>query len=70
MLLVYGFIPKEKTLEKTIEKRARQIATAIVRRTSHTMHLKDQAVSQEELKKSIEDKTQKIINEMPKYLWD
>jgi len=70
MLLVYGFVPKEETLEKTIEKRARQIATRIVRRTSHTMHLEDQAVSQEELTRAIEGKTQQIISEMPKYLWD
>ena len=70
MQLVYGFIPKEETLEKTIEKRARQIATRIVRRTSHTMHLEDKAVSKERIKKVIEEKTQQIINEMPKYLWD
>ncbi len=70
MPLVYGFIPKEGTLEKTIEKRARQIATKIVRRTSHTMHLEDQAVSAEELKRAIEEKTQQIMNEMPRYLWD
>jgi predicted DNA-binding mobile mystery protein A len=70
MQLVYGFVPKEETLEKTIERRARQIATSIVRRTSHTMHLEDQSVSQEQLKKALEEKTQEIINEMPRYLWD
>jgi predicted DNA-binding mobile mystery protein A len=70
MQLVYGFIPKEETLEKTIEKRARQTAVKIVGRTSHTMHLEDQAVSQEELTRAVEEKTQEIINEMPKYLWD
>ncbi len=70
MQLVYGFVPKEETLQKTIEKRARQIATGIVRRASHTMSLEDQAVSQEQLERALEEKTQKIINEMPKYLWD
>lgn len=70
MQLVYGFIPKEDTLKKTVEKRARQIATRIVKRTSHTMQLEDQAVSQAQLNIAIEEKTQEIINEMPKYLWD
>lgn len=70
MKLVYGFVPKEETLEKTIEKRARQIAIRIVMRTSHTMSLEDQAIAQEEIKKAIEKKTQQIVNEMPRYLWD
>ncbi|MEZ5040311.1 MAG: mobile mystery protein A [Saprospiraceae bacterium] len=70
MQLVYGFLPRGETLQKTIEKRASQMATEIVMRTSQSMHLEDQAVSKEELKRAIDEKTQQIINEMPKYLWD
>lgn len=70
MQLIYGFVPKEESLQNTIERRAHQIAKSIVKRTSHTMHLEDQALSQEQLKKALEEKTQQIINEMPKYLWD
>ncbi|MEM1324367.1 MAG: mobile mystery protein A [Bacteroidota bacterium] len=68
--LVYGLIPKEETLEKMIENRARQIATAVVNRTAQTMHLEDQAVAAEKLEQSVETQTQRIIQEMPSYLWD
>ncbi len=39
MQLVYGFIPKNDSLEQMIEKRAAEIARSIVERTSHTMTL-------------------------------
>ncbi|MEM9835170.1 MAG: mobile mystery protein A [Bacteroidota bacterium] len=70
MQLVYGFIPKEETLEKMIEKRASEVAQKIVLRTAHTMHLEDQAIPTDDLRIAVEDKTNDIINEMPKYLWD
>jgi len=68
--LVYGFIPKEGTLEKMIEKRTHEVAKEIVYRTSHSMKLEDQANSEERIKRSIKDRTEKIRNEMPRYLWD
>lgn len=70
MKLIYGFIPKEETLEKMIENRARQVATKIVMRTSHTMHLEDQALAKEELQTAIEEKTRELMREMPRYIWD
>ena len=70
MQFVYGFVPREESLKKTIENRARQIATKIVMRTSHTMHLEDQALPKEELQRAIEEKTQELMREMPGYLWD
>ena len=68
--LVYGFIPKDGSLEMMIEKRAYKIAEEIVMRTSHTMKLEDQENSEERLQKAIKDRAEKIKNEMPKYLWD
>ena len=67
---VYGFIPKEGSLDKTIEKRASEVASEIVMRTSHTMKLEDQENSAERLQKAIKDRAENIKNEMPKYLWD
>ena len=68
--LVYGFIPKDGSLEKLIEKRANQVAREIVMRTSHTMKLEDQENSEERLERAIKDRATKIKNELPKYLWD
>lgn len=67
---VYGFIPKEGSLDKTIEKRALEVAAEIVMRTSHTMKLEDQENSAERIQKAVKDRAEKIKNEMPKYLWD
>jgi predicted DNA-binding mobile mystery protein A len=68
--LVYGFVPKEGSLEKMIEKRANEVAKEIVMRTSHTMKLEDQENTKERLQKAIKDRAEKIKQEMPKYLWD
>jgi len=70
MKLVYGLIPKEESLEKVIEKRARKLAIEIVLRTSNSMRLEDQENSKKRIEKSIKSKTDEIIDAMPKYLWD
>ena len=70
MRLVYGFIPKEDSLEEMIEKRAREIATEIVLRTSNTMKLEDQENSKDRISNSIKNKTEELVDTMPKYLWD
>jgi predicted DNA-binding mobile mystery protein A len=70
MKLVYGFIPKDNSLEKLIEKRATEIAKEIVSRTSVSMKLEDQENSPKRIKKAIIEKTNEIKTEMPRYLWD
>ena len=70
MQLVYGLVPKEQSLERMIEKRARQLAKEIVMRTAHTMLLEDQEVGKDVLSKAIEARTQQIKYELPKCLWD
>lgn len=67
---IYGFIPKEETLQKTIEKRAYEVAKEIVLRTSHSMRLENQENSEQRIQKAIKDRAEKIKNEIPKYLWD
>ena len=70
MKLVYGFIPKEYSIEKMIEKRALEVAREIVLRTSNTMKLEDQENSKTRIEKAIKEKATEIKNELPKYLWD
>jgi predicted DNA-binding mobile mystery protein A len=70
MKLVYALIPIDGSLEEMIEKRARDIAIKIVKRTSITMALEDQANSNERLKQAIDEMTQDLKREMPKKLWD
>ena len=68
--LVYGFLPKGTTLGGMIEKRAKQVAREIVMRTSHTMALEDQENKQERLEQAIRERTQLLMQEIPKHLWD
>lgn len=70
MKLVYGFIPKDNSLEKMIERKARNLATSIVNRTSTTMKLEDQGNSEERLKEAIKELTEEIKRNIPKSLWD
>lgn len=70
MQLVYGLVPKDGSIEKLIDRKARELATRIVSRTSNSMKLEDQENTQQRLKKAIEERTAVIKNELPKMLWD
>ncbi|MEX0610435.1 MAG: mobile mystery protein A [Balneolaceae bacterium] len=70
MELVYGFVPKDGSLEKYIDKKARSLAEKIVSRTSNTMKLEDQENTNQRLKKAIEERMITIKRELPKALWD
>lgn len=70
MELVYGFVPKDGSLDALIDRKSRELATRIVSRTSNTMKLEDQENSETRLKKAIEQRTSLLKHEMPKILWD
>lgn len=70
MQLIYGFVPKDETLEKLIERKAEELAKQIVLRTSNTMKLEDQENSERRIEQAIKERTSEIVNEMPKILWD
>ena len=70
MQLVYGFVPKDGSLDNLITRKAKELATQIVMRTSNTMKLEDQENSKERIMKAIEERTEEIMKEMPKILWD
>ncbi len=70
MDLVYGFVPKDGSLEELINRKAQKLAREIVLRTSNTMKLEEQENSEERIKKAIEERTVLIKQEMPKALWN
>ena len=70
MELVYGFVPTDGSLNALIERKARELATKIVSRTSHSMTLEDQGISDERIEKAIEERATRLKYEMPKILWD
>jgi len=70
MQLVYGLVPVDGSMEKLIERKAKELATEIVMRTSNSMRLEDQENNLERIQKAIEERTSLLKNEMPKSLWD
>jgi predicted DNA-binding mobile mystery protein A len=70
MELVYGFVPKDASLEALIDRKAKELARQIVMRTAHTMKLEDQANSKKRIEAAIKERAAVIKNEMPKILWD
>jgi len=64
------FNPKDGSLDALIDRKARELATKIVLRTSNTMRLEDQENSRERIQKAIEERTEALKNEMPRSLWD
>jgi predicted DNA-binding mobile mystery protein A len=70
MELVYGLVPKDGSLDKLIDRKAKALATTIVLRTSNTMKLEDQENSKSRLAKAIAERTAILKNEIPKILWD
>jgi predicted DNA-binding mobile mystery protein A len=70
MQLVYGFVPNDGSLDALIEKKAKDLATKIVMRTANTMKLEDQGNTDARINHAIKERTDEIIKEMPKILWD
>ena len=70
MVFVYGFIPKDGSLEKLIERKAYEKAREIVDRTSTTMKLEDQGNTKARLEQAVTELAEDIKREMPKTLWD
>lgn len=67
---VYGFVPKNGTINNLIESKAENLARKIVKRTNQNMKLENQGISDEKINKSISDLADEIKREMRKSLWD
>ncbi|MBG7613524.1 mobile mystery protein A [Polaribacter sp. BAL334] len=70
MKFVYGFIPKEGSIENLINLKAEKLARKIVLRTNQNMKLEDQGISEDKINASIIDLANEIKREMRKSLWD
>ena len=68
--LVYGFIPKDGTIDNLINNKAQTLARKIVSRTNQNMKLEDQGISEDKIDDSINDLAKEIKREMRKSLWD
>ncbi len=67
---VYGFVPKDGTIDKLIKRKSEDLARKIVLRTDQNMKLEDQGISDKKIKESITDLANEIKREMRKSLWD
>ncbi|WP_221403458.1 mobile mystery protein A [Riemerella columbina] len=70
MELVYGFVPKDGNLNAYIERKARELAIEIVMRSANTMKLEEQENTRDRILKAIEERTEELIKDQPKILWD
>ncbi|WP_298545063.1 mobile mystery protein A [uncultured Aquimarina sp.] len=68
--LVYGFVPKDGTIDNLISLKAERLARKIVLRTHQNMKLEDQGIHNDKINQSIIDLTNEIKREMRKSLWD
>lgn len=68
--LVYGFVPKDGTINNLIEHKAQILARNIVLRTNQNMKLEDQGIGDKKINESIKDLAREIKREMRKSLWE
>ncbi|MBV6485622.1 MAG: hypothetical protein KFKLKKLM_02192 [Flavobacteriales bacterium] len=67
---VYGFVPKDDTIENLINNKAKALATKIVLRTNQNMKLEGQGIGDEKINETINELANEIKREMRKSLWD
>lgn len=70
MKFVYGFVPKDGTIENLINLKAEKLAQKIVLRTNQNMKLEDQGIRDKKINEAIKDLASEIKREMRKSLWD
>lgn len=70
MQFVYGFVPKDGTIDNLINSKAEKLAKEIVLRTNQNMKLEDQGIGNDKINISIKDLAHEIKREMRKSLWD
>ncbi len=68
-VFVYAVIPREK-LSSTVRKQAESLARSRMNSVSHSMFLEEQQLSASNQQKAFEAEVEKIMQTMPKELWD
>ena len=67
-VFVYALVPRE-SLEATVRRQAGCVAVMRLNRVSHSMRLEDQQLSNEEMKKALNEAVEDLVRTMPKDLW-
>ncbi|UTW62429.1 mobile mystery protein A [bacterium SCSIO 12741] len=70
MDLVYGFVPKDGSIDAMIEKRAQQMAMHMMAPTSHRLKLDDPENFEANLQNAIEERVTLLKYKLPRNLWD
>ncbi len=70
MQFVYGFVPKDGTVDNLINNKAQTLARKIVLRTNQNMKLEDQGIGDQKINETIKDLANEIKREMRKSLWE
>ena len=68
-MFVYGFVPKT-SLDETVRSRAEKISRERMDRVDQTMSLEKQRIRDENLESLILEDVERIMDEMPRNLWD
>ena len=70
MTFVYGFAPKEESIQKLVDKKAKNLAEKIVLRTHQHMVLENQGNADNSIKDAIEELYLELKHKVHKSLWD
>lgn len=68
-VLVYALVPRT-SLKESLQKQARRKAEQDMARASRTMALEDQALTRDEVGKTVETAAAALLDKMPRSLWD
>lgn len=67
---VHAFVPRKGDFEDLRERQARLAAEKVVERTSHSMALENQEVSEREKEEEIEDLREEFLSTWDNSIWD
>ncbi len=68
-VFVYGLVPYS-SLKDTVKKQAENVAKQKMAKTTHTMLLESQQLSDEEEQKALKSMVDDLVKTMPKTLWE
>jgi len=68
-VLVYGFVPRT-SLGNMVKERSEKVARDRLNRVNQTMTLERQEIKSETIEKIIEEDIKKMVEQMPRNLWD
>ncbi len=68
-VFVYGFVPRT-SLEETVARQAKYVATQRLAQASQTMSLENQALSKKENEQILSNLVDELIRTLPSTLWD